>query len=71
MNISTHESLPLNIKTKLTDANIYYDAKYSDYECSNNCKVYYLYNDFFILPVTINTIKKIFTIIITYKTKQL
>lgn len=60
MNISTYESLPLNVKEKLAAANIYYDGRYSDYEKLNNNTVQYIYNEAFIQVVSIHRMKKFF-----------
>ena len=60
MNVNEYQDLPFFIKEKLKKANIYYDAKYIVYEKQNNNSVWYLYNDFFIQVVSVNSIKKIF-----------
>ena len=61
MNVSKYNKLPHYIKEKLKVANIYYDAKYCEYEKTKNNLVLYLYDDSFIQAVSIHSIKKIFS----------
>lgn len=61
MNISKFDELPVHVKEKLKQANIYYCSKYVDYEKSNDNSVLYLYNESFIQVVTIKSLKKIFS----------